>query len=303
MMRTSLPKAALLLAFATSDAWAIEYRGLCEASAGAFISRTHFVVASDETNTLQVYERGKPDPVGEGVDMEKFTDFDKSDLEAAAVIGDRIYWMSSHSFNSEGKDRPKRKVFFATTIGLADGKPTLTGVGSAVKSLRDPLAAAAGVAHGELNIEGLAATPEGGLLIGLRAPLRSGKALVMPFKNPAAVVEGAAQPDFGTAMEINLTGLGIRSMDLVGTGPQYVIVAGPVSDSPQGFAVFRWSGPGTEPVKVDKLDFAGTRPEGAMAVPGEPLVQLLSDDGEVCSDEKPESVTNRRRFRSLDVKP
>ena len=135
----------LLAAFTASGAGAAEYKGICEASAGAFIDGTHFAVASDETNRLQIYERGKPEPIGNGIDMESFTSFDKSDLEAAAVIGDRVYWMSSHSFNGRGEDRPKRKVFFATKIVQANGKPTLEGVGKPVKSLRDPLAKAAGV--------------------------------------------------------------------------------------------------------------------------------------------------------------
>jgi hypothetical protein len=85
----------------------MDCKGLCEASAGAFLDATHFAVASDETNTLQIYERGKPDPIGKGVDMKGFTGFDKSDLEGAAAIGDRIYWISSHSFNSSGEDKEK----------------------------------------------------------------------------------------------------------------------------------------------------------------------------------------------------
>jgi hypothetical protein len=145
----------------------MEYLGICETSAGAFIDNKHFVVASDETNRLQIYERGKPAPLANGVDMAGFTGFNKSDLEGAARIGDRIYWISSHSFNSKGKDIGKRKVFFATKIALAAGKPrTVIGVGKPFKSLRDPLATAAGVKPSELNIEALAATPEGGLLIG-----------------------------------------------------------------------------------------------------------------------------------------
>ena len=296
---------ALLAAFAASDGYAMEYTGICEASAGAFIDATHFAVASDETNTLQIYERGKPAPIGTGVDMTAFTAFNKSDLEGAATIGDRVYWISSHSFNSKGKDNDKRKVFFATKIVLAAGKPpTLIGIGQPAKSLRDPLAKAAGVAPSELNIEALAATPEGGLLIGLRAPLRNGRALVIPFKNPAAVVDQGAQPEFGAAVPIDLKGNGLRSMDLLpGQAEQYIIVSGPVSDSADGFALFRWSGPksGIDPVKIEGLKLTGIKPEGAMAVPGQDVVQLLSDDGDICSDE--DDPPNKRKFRSVDVKP
>ena len=184
MLRVLLPTVALLASFTTSAVRGAEYNGICEASAGAFIDNTHFVVASDETNRLQLYERGNPKPVGDGIDMESFTSFDKSDLEGAALIGDRVYWISSHSFNSQGEDKAKRKVFFATRIVQKDGKPTLVGIGQPVRSLRDAIAKAAEVEHSKLNIEGLAATPDGGLLIGLRAPLRGDDAIVVPVPEP-----------------------------------------------------------------------------------------------------------------------
>ena len=300
MKRGLLSTAMLLAAFTASGA--TEYKGICEASAGAFIDGTHFAVASDETNRLQIYERGKPQPIGNGIDMETFTSFDKSDLEAAAVIGDRVYWISSHSFNNQGEDKAKRKVFFATRIVQANGKPALESVGKPVKSLRDPLAKAAGVKPEEMNIEALTATPDGALLIGLRAPLRDGEALVIPFKNPRAMVEDpSTPPDFGAAIPVKLQGRGFRSMETLGSGTaEYAIVAGPVSDSAKGFALFRWSGPGTDPVEVKGVDLTGIKPEAAMSVPGQNLLQLLSDDDDICSDEGDPS---KRRFRSIDVPP
>jgi hypothetical protein len=308
MLRILLPTAALLASFVGSAVRAAEYNGMCEASAGAFLDDTHFVVASDETNRLQLYERGNPNPTGDGIDMAGFTSFDKSDLEGAALIGDRVYWISSHSFNSQGEDKAKRKVFFATKIVQKEGKPTLVGIGQPIRSLRDAIARAAGVEHSKLNIEGLAATPDGGLLIGLRAPLRGDDAIVVPFRNPAAVVDQGAQPEFGEAKNIKLQGRGIRSMDLVSdpTSPYYVIVGGPVADSAEGFALFRWAGPDStgplkDPVPVEGVKLAGIKPEGAMAVPGQALVQLLSDDGDICSDEN--DPPSKRRFRSIDVKP
>src|SRR5262249_10954885 len=152
-------------------------------------------------------------------DMEDFTSFDKSDIEDAARIGDRIYWISSHSFNSQGEDKPKRKVFFATRIGESNGKPALVGTGHVIKSLRDRIAKAANVGSQDLNIEALAATPEGGLLIGLRGPLRDGRALLVPFNNPAAVVDDGAEPELGGAIPVDLRGGGFRSMVLIGTSP------------------------------------------------------------------------------------
>lgn len=294
--------ASAIISMATCGARAEEYIGLCEASAGAFIDDSHFAVASDETNTIQIYRRGTTQPTGPGIDLENFTSFDKSDIEGAARIGDRVYWISSHSFNSKGEDKPKRKLFFATRIVLVGGKPSIEGVGSPVKSLRDPLATVAGVKPGELNVEGLAATPQGGLLIGLRAPLRNRQAIVVPFRNPAASVGSGTRPEFADPLLLDLGGFGIRSLEYVGRANlQYLIVAGPMSEQVEGFALFRWAGPGTQPSKIDTLGVTGSRPEAAMAVPGQDLVQLLSDDGDVCSDE--DDPPAKRKFRSVDLKP
>lgn len=296
MIGRILAATAIGLMLATSGASAFIYKGLCEASAGAFLDDKHFVAASDDTNVLQIYERGKPDPIGEV----PVTSFEQSDLEAAAVINDRVYWISSHSLTSKKrKDKDERKVFFATRIDTSGGKPTLVQVGTVATKLRKALLKAADVKKKHLNIEALAATPNGELLVGLRGPLGDGNmALVVPFRNPAAVVEDGAKPIFGEAVPIDLGKRGLRSMDLIpGGGAHYIIVAGPVPDA-DGFAVFRWDGPGTKPKEIKGIDLDGLRPEGAMAVPGTNLVQLLSDDGDICSDKKKKS---KRRFRSIDI--
>lgn len=298
-MRVVLATLSLFAGLASAQAQTMEYRGLCEASAATFIDDVHFVVASDDTNTLQIYERGKPDPLGSGIDMRDFTSFKKSDLEGAAGIGDRVYWISSHSLNKHNEDKAERKLFFAARVEKKNGKPTLVGTGKAIKTLRDPIARAAQVDPKDLNIEALAATPEGGLLIGLRQPLRNGRALLIPFKNPAAVIDHDAPPEFGAAISLDLKGGGFRSMDLIGSGPtRYAIVAGPVADSPDGFKLFRWNGGTEAPVEVRSLVFERFKPEALMLVPGKPLLQLLSDDGDYCEETDP---ANKRKFKSVDI--
>ena len=41
----------------------VDYIGICEASAAVALDDSHFVVASDETNTFQIYRRGIAKPV------------------------------------------------------------------------------------------------------------------------------------------------------------------------------------------------------------------------------------------------
>ena len=152
------------------------YRGSCDASAAVALDADHFVVAGDEDNTVRVYSRGRPEPVGEAP-LATFLDSGnkESDLEAAAAVGKRIYWIASHGRNSKGKPRPVRQRFFATDIDPG-AQPGVTPAGTPYRGLLDDLAAAptlAGLrlgdaarlapeAPGGLNIEGLAAMPDGG---------------------------------------------------------------------------------------------------------------------------------------------
>lgn len=260
------------------------YRGMRDASAAAALGADRFVVANDERNQLKIYCRGEATALGE-VDLSVFlgTKVDKeSDLEGAATIGDRIYWISSHGRNKKGEFQERRHRFFATE--LRHGQLVPSGAFYA-RLLDDMIAApqlrpyrldlAAGKMPeepGAFNIEGLAATAQGGLLIGLRNP----SALLIPLLNPAEVIQGNAAR-FGQAIALDLGGLGIRSIELV--DDQYLIIAGPRADQGQ-FALYQWSGDaGQSPVRLSQQVFAGIKPEALFAIPGTRTVQILSDDG------------------------
>lgn len=303
--------AALLLIAAGAAGAQTRYEGLCDASAAVALDARHFVVADDEHNRLTVYRRGEPKAVGQ-VELDAFLKTDKeADLEAAAQVGHRIYWMGSHARNSTGKARADRQRFFATDIHGA----TVVPAGSPYTGLLSDLLAAPSVAplklstaagraaeaDGGFNIEGLAAAPDGSLLIGLRNPIPQGRALLIPLLNPAELVAGGGPARFGSAIRLDLGGRGVRSIDRVGSS--YLIVAGPPADE-GSFALFRWSGQPTEvPVPV-RAELGSLRPEALFAWP-DGRVTLLSDDGGVqvgdraCKDQE----RSRRSFRALDLKP
>ena len=300
---------------AHADAHVSFYNGMCEPSAGVALDATHFAVASDKSNTLLIYARGKPDPIGNGVPLEEFLEADKSDIEAAAQIGDRVYWITSHSRNSAGAVKKKRFRFFATKIVQGTDGPSLKPVGTAVKTLRDSFIEAKKLKHlklakagelppkteGALDIEGLAAASDGALFVGFRGPVRDGKALIVPLTNPAEIVRGKAA-SIGDPILLDLGGRGVRSLERLDDGG-YMIVAGAGGDE-QTFAVYRWSGN----VKDDPVDtavgwLAGFNLEALFAIPGRAAVQVLSDDGKVkiegtrCEDRP----ADRQRFRSFDL--
>jgi hypothetical protein len=291
------------------------YSGPCDASAAVALDATHFIVGDDEHNTLHVYRQGQPAPIA-ALNLVNFLGTaadEESDIEGAAAIGSRIYWITSHGRNSKGKARPARQRFFATEI-VPGQPPTVKPVGQAYGNLlRDMLAAETlkpyrldeaarrpPEAEGGLNIEGLAATADGKLLIGLRNPLPLQRALLIPLDNPDEVIAGHPAR-FGEPIELNLGQRGIRSIERIGTG--YLIVAGPTGDK-GSFALFRWSGRhGDAPTPVSGIDLGNLRPEALFAIPDSNRAQLLSDDGGVvingieCKKLSPASQS----FRSLNI--
>lgn len=271
------------------------YTGMADASGAIVVSTNLFVVACDEDNILRVYSRDRPGPPLKQFDCDAFLELigksTEADLEAAARVGDRGYWMGSHGRNKNGKFRPNRGRFFATSIQEANGEVTLTPMGKPCKTLLDDLirdsrfdrfhfAAAASLAPKErnaLNIEGLSATPNGQLLIGFRNPVPEGKALLIPLLNPDEVISGKPAR-FGAAILLDLGGLGIRDIALY--QQTYFIIAGSWHGGGP-FQLYRWAGPGTRPQPLTVKHLDRYQPEGIAIYPDKGLreVQILSDDG------------------------
>lgn len=182
----------------------VRYNGLCEASAGVSLFDNTFIVASDEDNLLRIFNTATPDPlktvklsevfklsdVFKDPAKDEIKDKPNMDLEGATWIDNRIFWIGSHSVKSDGEAAPTRHRLFAVEVFLnSAGEPNLVRSGQIYTTLiadleKDPRFAALNLkkartitpkAIGGLSIEGLAATPEGNLLIGFRNPLIGGE--------------------------------------------------------------------------------------------------------------------------------
>jgi hypothetical protein len=265
---------------------------MCDASAAVALDNDRIVVADDELNILRIYSRAGGRPTKE-IDLSSFLDTapDKeSDLEGAAQIGGLIFWISSHGRNSQGEAQKRRLRFFATEPTNDPGGPTLRPVGRAYSGLLNDLLSEpsfakyrlreaselAPEADGGLNIEGLASSKDGSLLIGFRNPVRNGDALLAPLLNPGEVVQGQ-MARFGTMIELDLGGRGVRSIEY--DGSRYLIVAGPTNDG-TSFALYGWSGQRFEaPKLIPSTDIADLSPEALFFLPGSSSFQLMSDDG------------------------
>jgi hypothetical protein len=302
----------------------VVYSGSCGGSAGAAAGGDLFVVADDESNQLRVYHRRQGGPPVQVVDLTVQLELERrapeTDIEGAARIGDRVYWITSHSRNHLGKEHPNRCRLFATRLELTNGTVKISFVGKPYKNLLRDLSAAPSLKAyklemasrlppkepGALNIEGLCATPDGRLLIGFRNPIPGGRALVVPLENPAEVI-GGGEARIGQPIQLDLNGLGIR--DMACSEGKYLIIAGPY-DGVGKSKLYAWSGVDSTPRHLKEVDLRGFNPEAILVYPDQGLeeIQLLSDDsshqpgGLPCNRLKEAERTFRSVWVTLELK-
>ncbi|MHC4583839.1 MAG: DUF3616 domain-containing protein [Planctomycetota bacterium] len=308
---------AVSIAFANElAAGTFVYRGTSDASAAVAVGRDMFIVADDENNVLRVYKTTQGGLPLFSYDMTEFLDIEPKypevDIEGATIIGRRIYWISSHGRNKDGKTRPNRYRFFATAVKSQNGNVTIEPVGKPCKTLIHDLVKSENMRYlrldraarfdagelpkkerqklapkeGGLNIEGLCASADGKTIyIGFRNPRpidrisQQAKAIIVPLMNPDAVLEKNRTPIFGEPIFLDLGGLGIRSMEYSNFHKVYYIIAGTFDDR-QKYAIYRWSGKKeTPPVLVKQLRQSDFSPEAMITFKNSDKLFMLSDDG------------------------
>jgi hypothetical protein len=295
------------------------YLDAIDGSAAAAINAELFVAASDEDSILRIYNRdGGGGPI-QTIDLSNFLKVDakspETDIEGAARIGDRIYWITSHGRNKNGKKRPSRERFFATDIVKDKHGIHLDPVGKPYTELLRDLTTApqlrsfdlktaatrAPKDFGGLNIEGLVATPDNHLLIGFRNPIPQGRVLLIPLLNQDDVIEGK-RPDLGTPVRLDLGTLGIRDIGL--WIDKFIIIAGPTNGD-GGFRLFQWAGGTSTPMPLKQSVPNNFRPESVIIYPDKGLqaFQLLSDDSSVPKNTVNSTPSIHKQFRSVWFTP
>jgi Protein of unknown function (DUF3616) len=301
----------------TDDILEQHYLGISNPSGAVALDDKLFIVADDEDNLLRIYNKNSLDKpvqtvalsaifkgiIADGEDLE-------IDLESAAEIAGTYFWIGSHSTSRTGEYREPRHRLLAVNIKPdTKSKFAITPAGDIYTTLIADLQDDNRFNHyhfgkakktpakaiGGLSIEGLASTPDNGLLIGFRNPLSGGdiqkdrlkkaKALIIKLKNPFEVIHGL-KAKFADPIELDLDGYGIREITRR-KNHKYLIVAGPYHENTASEGhekevgkLYTWSSKSGKLNKLKKIDLEGYNIEAALFYADDnDRVQLLSDDG------------------------
>ncbi len=325
--------------------WTFEiYREIADASAAAVIDANLFVVGDDEDNRLCIYDSNNPASASVAdANVGQFLNVDpchpETDIEGATWFGDKIFWITSHGRNKDGKYWYSRYQFFAMTITKVGQDFNVTVEGN-YTSLVDDLIAydlvynlglidAIGVIDSHidpneipdlapkkdgLNIEGLCTSAEGdSMFIGFRNPRPEVNdvkyALIIELYNPEEVVLSGEPADFGPPILLDLDNLGIRSMEYSPTPGEYLIVAGSHKSTDEKPLQILYRYDMTTGILTEMEDFPIITPEAMFQFPDSNDIQLLSDDGTLLIETGEGPVINKllprelRTFRSQTFSP
>jgi len=295
-----------------------EFRAMCDASAMIPVGDEYFLAANDEDNTLRLFARDAGDEPVADFTLDKLLGVAKPspevDLEGAARIGELAYWIGSHGNNKDGEPRPNRRRFFALRIMGEGANTRIELVGRPATGLVEALAADKRLAdcrwheltslapeqRGAVNIEGLAATPEGTLWIAFRNPVPAGQTLLVELSNPRQVLDGEPFA-LGQIARLDLGGGGVRSMEYWPAERAYLLIRGPYNDDGP-FELWRWSGePAEQPTRLPQGEIVGSTPESIAFFDDHPRdAFVLSDDGtrDVDGEDCKAAPKRNRHFRA-----
>ncbi|MEW5823148.1 MAG: DUF3616 domain-containing protein [Pseudomonadota bacterium] len=306
-----------------------------DASAAVAVDSDWMLIANDEDQVLRLYPRhvsGDPQarspfssettpdtgPLGLS-DTSGSGKLREVDIEGVARLGNRLFWLGSHSNNKDGEAAPNRRRLFATDL-TGNGAAATLGYVDRYDYLRDDLIAwDAGNGHGlganalglaassatglapeaadgsGFNIEGFVIAPDNSSgYIAFRAPLQDSiarnHALIVPVQALDTLVDDgnaagsrvAGSASFGAPIFLDLGGRAIRDIARNGSG-YYLILAGPAASAtgvpPADFRLYAWSGQADEAPQAVDADLTGLASQGSF----EGIVEVPSMNGGTAS--------------------
>ena len=280
-------------------------------------SPNEFVVANDETNVLFSYRLGEPKAIG-SLDLTQFLGVGRNqeaDIEGAAAIGSRIYWITSHSRNSKGQARSSRYRLFATELRDDAANPVVP-VGKPYKHLLHDLTEC-GVSSRAITWRRFQTRGRSGRRPQHRrargdARWTTADRLPQPASGRARPRGSVGESGRSRRRQACEAGRSVRTQPRPSRHPQHRAGGRTISDRGRAdgrrrqlraVSLVRQARRSRQ--SRSTVDLGSLRPEALFAIPETAKVQLLSDDGGVVNAgvECKKLPAAKQTFRSLVVTP
>lgn len=222
--------------------------GRFEASGVAHVPGTEGVLFVDDGRTREIFwmelgADGRQRSAAQPVALEA----DVTDLEGITSDGTYFYVVGSQSkktgFDGDGLVRFRFDPQTRRTSDVQRVRGLKAWLAGTVPELKGT---ARIIGDEALNIEAIAWDPDSTrLLLGLRAPVVDGKALVIPLKmtDPAGAFTAANLRLDGGAIRLPLEGAGIRSLEYDATARAFRVITGAgLNEENRDFRILEWKG-------------------------------------------------------------
>ncbi len=260
--------------------------GTFEASGLVAVPASNVLLFSDDGRSREVFAVAfGADGAQQGAAASIRSAADVTDAEGMTSDGTYIYMVGSQSKRNgyEGDGLVRFRFDPATRVASATESVRALKVWLA-RNVAELQGTERRVGDDVLNIEGLAWDPEGQrLLLGLRAPVVDGKALVVPVKlgDPNKPLTAENLRGDGPAIRIALGGAGIRGIEYDARAKRFMLITGAsLNAEDRDFELRSWDG------RSDSTTLVGTypsrlKPEGVaqLVVDGRPLQVIIFDTG------------------------
>lgn len=261
--------------------------GPFEASGVVRVPGTNQLLFVDDGRTREIFmmelsadgtQRGSAQRVSLGANV--------TDLEGVTFDGRHFYAVGSQSkkggFNGDGLVRFTYDPATRRVSGLQRVQGLKAWLAANVAELRGTERR---VGDDVLNIEGLAWDPRGQrLMLGLRAPVVNGAALIVPVKlhdSTAAFSRANLRAD-GPAIRVQLGGAGIRSLEYDEHAQTFRIITGAgANEESLDFRILEWDGRSAAPTREIRSYNRQLKPEGITrtTLNGKPASVIVFDVG------------------------
>jgi len=228
-----------------------KFYNIFEPSGATTMPDGKILIAEDESgiNALKIVEIEGDNSIVEVGDLhmpkkiKKLFKKDVEDIEAIASDENIVFAITSHSLGKDNKEKSEREKFimFSYKDGAVEDFHTYSDLKKDLIAGFPELFRSTIFTSSGMDIEGLCFEDTNGtLLVGFKAPLIDGKAMLIGIENPKEMFVNGEKPRFSKPIMLDLHAMGIRDITYDEHKDGYWIIAGGSNDRNNNFQLWFW---------------------------------------------------------------